>query len=265
MQVWNMNGAGNDFMVIDARGKHLNFESLSKKLCARTGADGFMAVDLAQDADFTLHFYNSDGSRGEMCGNGSRCICRFAYDNGIAGETMTVHTDAGLVYGWRLTENQYRVKLNNPGVLDLNRLEAAAYVELGCPGIPHSVTEVPNLDFDQKDRLRPLAKALRFDPAFPKGVNVNFYRWTGPDAVQVLTYERGVEDYTLACGTGCGSVASVLHAKGQLPAGRLTCHVPGGTLQITVGAEKEAIHSIFLEGPAEIVQIYELDEHEITN
>ena len=80
MKVWHMSGAGNDFMVLDARDKTLNFEALAKELCAKTGADGFMAVDYASDADFTLHFYNSDGSRGEMCGNGSRCICRFAYD-----------------------------------------------------------------------------------------------------------------------------------------------------------------------------------------
>ena len=72
MQVFYMNGAGNDFMVIDARGKTYDFASLAKKLCARTGADGFMAVDTAEDAEFRLHFYNSDGTRGEMCGNGSR-------------------------------------------------------------------------------------------------------------------------------------------------------------------------------------------------
>ena len=77
MQVWHMSGAGNDFMVLDARDKTLDFSELALKLCAMTGADGFMATDYAADADFTLHFYNSDGSRGEMCGNGSRCICRF--------------------------------------------------------------------------------------------------------------------------------------------------------------------------------------------
>ena len=133
MQVWHMSGAGNDFAVIDARGLQLDFEAMAKALCARTGADGFMALDTSESADFRLHFYNSDGSRGEMCGNGSRCICRFAYENGIAGETMTVQTDAGLVYGSRIDENQYRVQLNNPSVLDLQRKENAAYVELGCP------------------------------------------------------------------------------------------------------------------------------------
>ncbi len=258
MQVWHMSGAGNDFMVIDARGLTLDFEALSKKLCALTGADGFMAVDYAQDADFTLHFYNSDGSRGEMCGNGARCICRFAYDNGIAGETMTVHTDAGLVPGWRLGEEQFRVKLNNPGVLDLHRTESCAYVELGMPGVPHGVTELPGLTWDMADALRERAVALRNHPQFPKGANINFYTWLGEDTVRVLTFERGVEDYTLACGTGCGSTAVTLFTQGKLPGGKLTCHNQGGILQVTVGAENGHIRSIFLEGPATVLKIYEI-------
>ena len=258
MKVWHMSGAGNDFMVLDARGKTLDFEALAKELCAKTGADGFMAVDYAADADFTLHFYNSDGSRGEMCGNGSRCICRFAYDNGIAGQTMTIHTDAGLVPGWRLGEDQYRVKLNNPGVLDIARKPDCAYVELGNPGVPHGVKEVPGLQFDQREALRQEAKSLRYDPAFPKGANINFYTWLGDGEVRVLTYERGVEDYTLACGTGCGSTAATLFTQGKLPDGKLLCHCPGGDLQVTVGEAHGVITSILLEGPATVLKIYDL-------
>ena len=258
MQVWHMSGAGNDFMVMDARGKELDFSALALDLCARTGADGFMAVDYAQDADFRLHFYNSDGSRGEMCGNGSRCICRFAYDNGIAGASMVIRTDAGLVPGWRLCENQYRVKLNNPGVLDLHRREDAAYVELGDPGVPHGVVELPGLAFDQKEALRDRAVALRHDPAFPKGANINFYTRLDDRRVRVLTYERGVEDYTLACGTGCGSVAVTLFTRGLLSDGALTAENQGGTLQVCIGSENGTVNSIELEGPAEILKIYEL-------
>ena len=258
MKVWHMSGAGNDFMVLDARGLALDFENLAKKYCALTGADGFMAVDYADDADFTLHFYNSDGSRGEMCGNGSRCISRFAYDNGIAGETMTIHTDAGLVPGWRLAEDRYRVKLNNPGVLDVARKSDCAYVELGNPGVPHGVKEVPGLTFDMRETLREEAVSLRYDPAFPKGANINFYSWLRDAEVRVLTYERGVEDYTLACGTGCGSVASTLFTLGKVPGGKLLCHCPGGDLQVTVGESAGAIDSILLEGPATIVKIYDL-------
>ena len=258
MQVWYMSGAGNDFMVIDARGKTLDFEALTKQLCPITGADGFMAVDNSDKADFKLHFYNSDGSRGEMCGNGARCICKFAYDNGIAGAEMTVETDAGLVPGWRLGENLYRVKLNNPGVLDIARKGDTAYVELGNPGVPHSVTEVPGLTYEKKAEYYDLAKGLRHDPVFPKGVNANLYTWLDDATVRVLTFERGVEDYTLACGTGSGSVAVTLWAKGQLPDGFLNVQNQGGMLAVTVSGKEGKVESLLLEGPAELVKTYEL-------
>ena len=258
MNVWYMSGAGNDFMVMDARGKEYDFRTLSVELCKLTGADGFMAVDDSETADFKLHFYNSDGTRGEMCGNGARCICKYAYDRGIAGETMVVETDAGLVPGWRLGENLYRVKLNNPGILDLNRRSDAAYVELGDPGVPHSVTEIPGLHWEMTEQLREKSLELRFAPEFPKGVNVNFYTWLDETTVRVLTYERGVEDYTLACGTGCGSVAATLWLRGQLPGGVLTAQNRGGTLTVTLGGESGNIDSILLEGPAEKVREYEI-------
>ena len=251
MQVWHMSGAGNDFAVIDARGLTLDFSSLSKQLCQRTGADGFMAVDHAADADFTLHFYNADGSRGEMCGNGSRCICRFAYDQGIAGAEMTVHTDAGLVYGWWLSENTYRVKLNPPSIVDLHRTKDAAYVELGNPGIPHALVELPDLTHDMTESLRSRAKALRYEPRFPKGANITFFAQLTSGEVRVLTYERGVEDYTLACGTGCGSLAVTLQALGRLPEGKLICHNPGGDLHITMNGT-----SPYLEGPTEYLNTF---------
>ena len=154
MTVTYMNGAGNDFMVMDARGQNLDFSALALELCKLTGADGFMAVDYSDVADFRLHFYNADGSRGEMCGNGARCICRYAYDMGIAGQTMTVQTDAGIVYGWRLDQNRYRIQLNNPGALDLNRKGDIAYVELGEPGVPHAVLEIPGLSWADRGALR---------------------------------------------------------------------------------------------------------------
>ena len=258
MNVYYMNGAGNDFMVIDARGLSLDFSALALELCKLSGADGFMAVDHSDLADFRLHFYNADGSRGEMCGNGARCICRFAYDMGIAGEAMTVQTDAGIVYGWRLDQDRYRVRLNNPGILDLHRKGEIAYVELGTPGVPHAVLEIPGLSWDDREALREQAKALRYDPAFPKGANVNLYTWLDESTIRILTYERGVEDYTLACGTGSASVVATLWLQGKVPAGRLTVENPGGTLAVTVDGEKDQVTELTLEGPTEIVKQYEL-------
>ena len=258
MNIWYMNGAGNDFMVMDARGGTYDFEKLALELCKITGADGFMAVDTSDVADFRLHFYNSDGTRGEMCGNGARCICRFAYDMGIAGAEMTVETDAGPVPGWRLDENQYKVKLNNPGVLDLHRKGDIAYVELGNPGVPHAVAEYEGDLWADADCIWDHMMLLRHDPVFPKGANVNFYQWTGGNEVRVLTFERGVEDYTLACGTGTASVACCLWMQGKLPGGYLTAHNRGGTLAVTVGGENGRIESILLEGPTEVVRVYEM-------
>ena len=253
----HMSGAGNDFVVIDARGLTLDLAALAIKACAITGADGFLALDNSQIADFRLHFYNSDGLRGEMCGNGARCICRYAYEHGIAWEEVTIQTDAGMVYGQRIGESIYRVQLNNPGELELNYLNDIAYVELGNPGIPHAVLELPGLKWEDKELLRPMAEAIRHNPAFRKGTNVNFYTWLGENAVRILTYERGVEDFTLACGTGSGSLAAVLWKKGLI-ADTLIAENPGGTLTLTLTGTR-AIHSLHLEGPTEILASVELD------
>ena len=259
MNIYYMNGAGNDFMVMDARDdESRDFSGLALEYCRITGADGFMAVGKSEIADFRLHFYNSDGTRGEMCGNGARCICRFAHDMGIAGAEMTVQTDAGIVPGWRIDENQYRVKLNNPSILDLSRKGHIAYAELGNPGVPHAVAEYTGDLWGDRESLREQMRALRYDPAFPKGANVNFYQWIGESAVRILTYERGVEDYTLACGTGSGSTAAVLWLQGKLPGGRLTVENRGGTLVLTVAGENGTVKQLLLEGPAVIVKAYDI-------
>jgi len=135
----------------------------------------------------------------------------------------------------------------------LHCLPDAAYVELGDPGIPHSVTEYPALEWADRENLLPKFLYFRDSEDFPKGVNVNFYRQLEPGRVRMLTFERGVEDYTLACGTGSASVAVCLWLKGQLPGGRLIAENPGGALHITVEGEKGIITGLYLEGPAETI------------
>lgn len=266
MEFWKMNGAGNDFIILDNRvlgASPARLGRIARALCRRrfsVGADGLMAVEEGtQGGDFKMRFFNSDGSLGEMCGNGARCICRFGHDIGLAGDVMTVETDAGLVPGWRLDKNLYRVKLNNPYVLDLHRKGDVAYLELGHPGVPHAVAEYKGDLWADADKLLETFRALRFDPAFPKGANVNFYQLLGDEEIRILTFERGVEGYTRACGTGCGSVASVLWKKGLLPGGVLTAHNMGGTLKITIDGENGNVTSLLLEGPTEITKIYDLD------
>ena len=256
MEILHMSGAGNTFLVLDARDRELDLSRMAKELCKLYKIDGLIAVDRSKTADFRLHFYNADGSRGEMCGNGSRCICRYAYEHGLAGEHMTAQTDAGIVTGWRIDETHYRVALNLPGMVDLHRKENTAYVELGSPGVPHAVMELPGLSWDMAEDLRRQMRDLRYDPAFPKGANVNFYTRVDDTAIRLLTYERGVEDFTLACGTGSASTAVVLWLKGQLPAGQLTVKNRGGDLKIQVEGTDNAVTRLLLEGPTEILGTY---------
>lgn len=258
MQCWHMSGAGNDFMVIDGRGLTLDYSELALRLCKMVGCDGFMAVDNSDIADFKLHFYNSDGSRGEMCGNGSRCVSRFAYDHGIVGDVFTVETDAGILHAARLSEDMYRVQLNNPGVFDPERIPGVAYIELGAPGVPHAVEEIPGFRWEDKEKLLNHALELRHHKAFPKGANVNFYTWLDDSTLRVLTFERGVEGYTLACGTGCGSITSLLYYRGMLVDNRLTLMNEGGTLHFTVEGHDGIVDKLLMEGPAVIVKEYEV-------
>ena len=258
MKLYHMSGAGNDFLVCDGRGLTLDYSALAAQLCPQYKTDGFLALEKSEIADFRLLFYNSNGARGEMCGNGARCICRFACELGIAGKAMTVQTDAGIVYGWHMGENQYRVRLNNPSVFDLQRLDHCAYVELGDPGIPHAVKELPGLDWRQKEELLSQARDLRYHNAFPTGANVNFFTRMDESAARILTYERYVEDYTLACGTGSASVAVTLWKQGRLTGDNLTVKNPGGDLEITLETQGDEISALYLTGPAEILNIYDV-------
>lgn len=279
MHFWKMNGAGNDFIIIDERAEKLPEERLPeiiRTVCERhlsLGADGVMLVAEPEDpsADLKMRYFNSDGSEGEMCGNGARCICRYAYENGLAGETQTIETVAGLVTGQRLDKLNYRIRLNDPSVLDIDRVVdvdgqpcRAAYVELGVPGLPHAAVQVAGLAKANRGTLRELGELLRYHPAFPKGANINFYEITGSDEVLLLTYERGVEDFTYACGTGTGSTAAVLALKGLVSGKGTRFTMRGGVLTADVvrGADGK-ISDLYLTGPTNIVAIGEITDEEL--
>ena len=277
MRFTKMQGAGNDFIVLNNRALKLPvsvFPDLARRLCARRvslGANALMVADFPTgDGDLRMRFYNADGSEGEMCGNGARCLARYAWENGIStGETIRIETVAGPVLAWRVTKREYKIKLNDPGVLEPDRpVEAlgavwpCAYVELGDPGIPHAVVPIPGLAGKTEGELRPLGAALRSHPAFPKGANVNFYDIEPGGAVRELTYERGVEDFTLACGTGSGSTAAVLTLKGLL-SGPVRLKVPGGELRVEVERDRERITGLYLIGDTNIVAEGELTDEDM--
>ena len=265
MRCTKMHGAGNSFVVTENLRGELQGEDLSVlalRLCREQEADGLIVVVPAQDADFGMLFYNADGSLGEMCGNGARCLARYGVEHSLAPdpENIRIRATAGLVFGRRISREQYEIRLNDPSVIDLHRpafdgekLCDCCYVELGNPGIPHAVVAVEASELDDPDRLRRRGRALRFSPAFPRGANVSFVCPTGEGAVRAITYERGVEDFTLACGTGCGAVAVSLALTGRAPDGRAEIDMPGGRLSVALSREGDTVRDIYLTGPTAVV------------
>lgn len=266
MRFTKMNGAGNDFLLLNNLEEKIPPEDLpriARILCHRRlsiGADGLMAVDRPErGGDFKMLFFNADGSAGEMCGNGARCICRYGYEKGLAGEVQQVESPSGMVTGRRIDRQNYEVCLTDPTVIDLDHplvyqgtTYPCAYIELGTPGLPHAVVPLADLDHRSEEELRPLGAALRSHPSFPKGANVNFCQITGPDRVRELTFERGVEDFTMACGTGTGATVLALTLQGKVSGRDVAVTVPGGLLRLTVEREGERFR-LRLTGPTTIV------------
>ena len=277
MKFVKMHGAGNDFIIINNIEEQIPQEKMSgiaKKLCERRtsiGADGLMFIEKPEaGGDFKMIFYNCDGSLGEMCGNASRCVSRYGYDNGLSGETQCFEATAGIIYGWRVSERMYRVRLNDPSVIDLHRTVKLgndeydiSYIELGNPGLPHGILLFDELDrLDQAD-FRELGASLRYAPEFPKGANITFCKVIGKDDVLAVTYERGVEDFTLACGTGSGSTAAALTLRGLVSGKDVKIGMPGGDLYITLKNENGNISDIFLTGPTNLVAVGEVMDEDL--
>jgi diaminopimelate epimerase len=260
-----MQGLGNDFIIVDNRKYSLSNEQLSKlaaRICTRKislGADGLMAVASGEQSDFKMIFFNGDGSLGEMCGNGARCIVRYAYEKGVASREMTFETTAGVVRGVVEDKRLVTVGLNLPKVIRLDqnilvdgRTYLVDYIELGDPGVPHAMIAIEALDIHNPDYLKSLAKALRFHKSFHKGANINFYH-KSYSYVQAVTYERGVEDFTMACGTGVASLAVVLSLKKESTSEPIKIQMPGGMLRITIHKQKDRIEKLELTGETSMV------------
>ena len=277
MKFWKMNGAGNDFIIINTIEENIPAEKLSeitKTVCHRhlsVGADGLMAVAKATDGgDYKMLFYNADGSLGEMCGNGARCICRYGYENGLAGDVQRVETTAGLVTGYRIDERLYKVRLNDPSVIKLHMPVTAlgqefdcAYIELGNPGLPHAVINLPGLRDKSFTELFNLGSALRYYKGFPKGANINFYDIDDKGIIE-KTFERGVEDFTYACGTGTGSTVLALKLLGKCDGNNTEVQMAGGRLYITVDMDGDTVKNLWLTGPTNIVAKGEITDEELS-
>ena len=256
---FKMNGCGNDFILIDSRSTQVptDLAGFTRSVCRRklsVGADGLILIEPSDRYDFQWQFYNSDGSRAEMCGNGARCAARFAYEAGIAGKKMIFKTDAGPIEA-EMRGEQVKLKMTPP--LDC-RIDFAINVSgekrvLSSinTGVPHVVLEQSGLaDAD----IVLLGRAIRHHDAFaPAGTNVNFVLPAEGGRLQVRTYERGVEDETLACGTGCVASALITAARRGWSSPIPVTTRSGGILTIHFQQDGRQFHEVYLEGDARIV------------
>jgi diaminopimelate epimerase len=252
-------GSGNDFVILDNRNLRVPEQDMAdwaRKLCRRAfgiGADGLILLDNAPDeadADYIWHFYNADGSRAEMCGNGSRCATRLAVELGMAEAEHVLGTDAGTVRAQVFAdEDEVRVQLTpiEGLALDLGLTGPEGKpVHFANTGVPHAVVVVDDL---QGVDIAKAGSELRYHDHFaPAGTNANFIQVVDRTHLQLRTYERGVEDETFACGTGAAASVAVAHALGLCEP--TTMVTTSGGEQLEIGIENGMI---FLRGKALIM------------
>jgi diaminopimelate epimerase len=252
-----MSGAGNDFVVVDNRALNhaLTHEQIAR-LCDRhfgIGADGLLAVEPSgqPDADFRMRYYNADGGEAEMCGNGARCFARFVHPlRRVHAERVRFLTPAGLITG-EYVGDEVRINLTAPTETKLHQRADFGWGEIEYhfmnTGVPHAVVYVPDAEQAQ---VIAHGRAIRRGAVFPRGTNVNFVQITDSTMLIVRTYERGVEDETLACGTGVVAAALVTHLvhRQALP---LCVKVRGGdVLTVDTRTGGDTFHDVTLTGPA---------------
>ena len=260
IEFYKMSGSGNDFIIIDNRNNIIDENGLSNfiaKVCRRkmaVGADGLILVENTDSADFKWRFFNSDGSDAEMCGNGARCVARFAYLNDIAGSNMSFETLAGLVKAEVIGE-RVKVKMTDP--LEL-KTDDTVELENGLVSISSINTGVPHVvivkdSIDDIDIVN-IGREIRYHDQFsPAGTNVNFVCHIKDNTIAIRTYERGVEDETLACGTGAAASAIIMAHKMKLDSPLSVLTRSGGYLNIFFKEKEGQYYDIYLEGDARII------------
>ena len=261
-----MSGSGNDFIIIDNRRGLVPDEFLPRlivKICKRrlsVGSDGLILIEQSGTADFKWRFYNADGSVAEMCGNGARCAARFAWRHGIAGKKLSFETLAGIINA-EIIEDRVKLRMTPPGPVAPARQISLSTGELAVlsvnTGVPHAVVEVENLD--TMDIVGP-GRQIRYHETFmPAGTNANFVHLLEDGSIAIRTYERGVEDETLACGTGAVAAAIVMSKTRNLPQPLRVRPKGGGVLTVYLTFVGESVTEAFLEGDARVIYSATLD------
>ncbi|HLH52378.1 MAG TPA: diaminopimelate epimerase [Verrucomicrobiae bacterium] len=255
-----MNGAGNDFVLVDDRARRFDFRREHVvRICDRhrgVGADGLIVLvpSTSSKADWAWQFFNSDGSTGEMCGNGARCFARFVQKLTGLDRDLSFETIAGIITA-RFRGELVTVNLTAPEDLKLNQKlplrDGPQLLHSVNTGVPHAVLFVPDADKAMVAQLGP--EIRRHSHFAPKGTNVNFVQVLGTNHIRVRTFERGVEGETLACGTGV-TASALISAKVHHFKPPVRVQVQGGDqLEVNFREAGEGFQDVQLTGPADFV------------
>ena len=249
---------GNDFVIIDNRSSVISsLSELAKKLCDRKfgiGADGLLVVEQSKKSNFKMRIFNSDGSEAEMCGNGSRCIALYAAEKKIASNSMTIETLAGELKA-TVKGDIVKVKLTDPKDIKWNfclEINKCPYkLNFVDTGVPHTIHFVKDLD---KVDVKNLGSHIRNHGEFaPEGTNADFVSIIDGHNIKVRTYERGVEDETLACGTGAVASA-IISAEAEKMSSPITVETRSGEkVKVYFEIDGGNFKNVYLEGKAKLV------------
>lgn len=257
---YKMSGSGNDFILVDNRAGILDGDTLGPfvaSICRRkhsVGADGMILLETSDRADFKWRFFNADGGEVEMCGNGGRCAARLAYLKGIAGPRLSFETKAGVIQA-EVTGDRVKLEMPQPSPPELDYpltvQEETLIVSSITVGVPHVVIWVTDLE---KTRVFEIGRAIRYHERYaPAGTNTNFVNQLANGAFAIRTYERGVEDETLACGTGSVAAALIAATRGMTGSPAVFQTRGGETLGVHFEKSGDRFHSVFLEGDARVI------------
>lgn len=246
---YKFQGTGNDFVMIDNRQGVFNKDNtkLVAFLCDRKfgiGADGLILLENEEGVDFKMVYFNSDGNESSMCGNGGRCLVAFAEHLGVIKESTTFNAVDGLHFA---TIKEGIVSLQMKNVDDVKVKPNATFLDTGSP---HHVQLVENI---KSLKVKEEGAKLRYGLYGEKGSNINFVEPLGDASFKVRTYERGVEDETLSCGTGVTAVAIAMHKTGKTKANTIQIEAEGGDLEIKFDVFDNVYSNVFLTGPAKFV------------
>jgi len=250
IKFYKYHGTGNDFILIDGMQSAIEEEfnrEIIAKICHRRfgiGADGFIILSPSEDTDFNMIYYNSDGNRSSMCGNGSRCLIRFAHSLGYIGEHTTFEAADGLHEGKVMAE-VISVKMKD--VTEIEKISADYFLDTGSPHYVQFAQDIDAL------KIREEAHKIRYDDRFKsEGTNVNFVE-AFAQGIQVRTYERGVEDETYSCGTGVVAAALAHNFLNPASGKEIKIRTKGGNLTVSFELEDGHYKNIWLTGPAQKV------------